>query len=159
MNAEERKRKKEDERRELAAMMLVDAVFESDEVVSKRYGKGADARQLRTYRASLPTDPLLVALVERRLAERRAAWASRIPDVLTRLMAAAEAVTQKVLANPIYNSSPGTLKDITESAEVFAKIELTFKAIDARSAKRDRQDGGQTLREEAEDDGSQSLVC
>lgn len=120
-------RLKEDERRELAAMMLVDSVFETDAKAAERYGKSADT--VGRYRQLLATDPVLRGMVDSRIAERRAAWAEKLPESLAAGLDTIRAMFTNIRTDPVFKSNPGAIKEVSEAVYRVAEIELTLRTL------------------------------
>lgn len=72
MSAEERRKKKTDERRELAARVLFEAGFMTDVEAGAKFG--VCERTVRKYRRQMDSDPLLAGLVAQKRREFERRW-------------------------------------------------------------------------------------
>ncbi len=137
MNAEEKRRKKEDERRELAATVLFECGFATDESVAERYA--ITIRTVTNYRRQLASDPLLRGVLASRREAFEREWAARMPEALVRAINIVERISEAMANDPTFKANPLALEKAAEAFKTIAEVYITNRFLDARFAGKNRE--------------------
>jgi hypothetical protein len=121
---------------ELAATVLIEALFTTDGEACVKYG--ITARTLRRYRQRLAKDQNLAQLVKEKKAALDAGWASELPGLLRESQQAIKGLIAEIRTNPILRKNPMLLVTALEKSagahRLFVDAYYTGKMIDARIA-------------------------
>ena len=122
--------------RELAAAVLVEAVFTNDETACAKYD--ITTRTLRNYRQRLHDDPELSALFQTKKILFDKAWGD---DLLKALRGAATFIfeaSNTAREDPACKKNPEMIAAMAGALKLCADVHLTSKVLDARLANTDR---------------------
>ena len=115
---------------ELAAAVLVEAAYMTDERACDRFG--VSLRSLQRWRKALATDDVLASCVATKKAALDAKWAD---DLTTPIRAAARFITDAALnADANSKRNPEFVHAIVGALKVCADVHLTSKVLDVRIA-------------------------
>ena len=128
-------------RYDLAASVLIDAVFTTDEQACKKYG--VSLRSLQRWRRQLADgDPNLAGFVATKKAAWDAAWAGELPAMLREVQQTIRGLMTEIRSSVPLRESPMMLVTALERAagayRLFADVYYTGRVIDARLANHDR---------------------
>ena len=115
---------------ELAASVLVEAVYTNDADASEKYG--ISVRTLRRYRRQLHEDPELAAIVHTKGNELNKTWAQ---DFIAPLRKGAQFLIEafeSCRTDKSYIKNPVVIQAVAEAVRLCADVVLTSKAIDAQ---------------------------
>lgn len=116
--------------RELAAMVLIAALYKSDAEACQEYG--ISLRSLQRYRKALATDRLLAEAVATKKAELDKEWAQ---DFIVPLRKGAQFLLEafeSCRTDKQYIKNPVVIQAVAEAVRLCADVVLTSKAIDAQ---------------------------
>jgi transposase-like protein len=123
-------------KRERVAQILVEAATLGDKATAEKHG--ITQRSLQRWRKQLPDDTELSSTVADKKAKVEAGWADEIPGALraavTFLRKAAEQADAK---------SPEAIHAIAGAMKLLSETSATWKVLDARLARQNRQVDGQ----------------
>jgi hypothetical protein len=125
---------------ELAATVLFEAMYTTDEKAANRYGVGV--RSIQRWRARLATDPILAGVFasKKRLFDAR--WADELPIALRKAVALIGSQCDAISADTDIQKSPDVLHAVTGAAKTLADVLMTNKVVDARIAQETRPEDG-----------------
>jgi hypothetical protein len=129
-----RKGRPNDLERDLAATALVEAAFNPDEEVCRRYG--ISRRTLQRYRRQLPMDRLLAGAVARKKAALDRAWAEQLPDALIQGLRTIRSMFDAMADDPVQRSNPLALHAVVQAFAALVEIHLTMQALELRLGKK-----------------------
>jgi len=126
---------------DLAAAVLLDALFSTDEEACKKYG--ISARTLRRYRERQTHDPDLVALVLAKKAILDQQWADELPKAMRQALKAITVIAEEMQTNPAARRNPLSLEKLAGALKLCADVYYTGKVIEARLKPQDAGTTGQ----------------
>ena len=117
--------------KELAAEVLLAAIFTTDEQACQKYG--VSLRSLQRWRRQLADgDPELAGFVATKKAAWDAAWAEGLPAALARGLQALEKCFKEIHADTSACKNPVVIHAVAGAVRIVAEIHLTSKVINAR---------------------------
>ncbi len=117
--------------RELAATVLLEAMFTTDAIASEKYG--ISIRSVQRWRQKLGEgDPELVSLVAAKKALLDAEWAGQLPKILRQGFDALGKCYEAIQADPEAQKSPVVIHALAGALRICAEVLLTGKMIDAK---------------------------
>ena len=123
-------------RYDLAACVLIEALFTTDAEACKKYG--ITERTLHRYRQRLVEDSVL----EHLFAEKKRAlddkWADVLPNAMREAVHAIAEISKELRTNPATRRNPVSLERLAGALKLCADVYYTGKVIDARIADRNR---------------------
>ena len=121
--------------KELAAEVLLTAIFTTDEEACQKYG--VSLRSLQRWRRQLADgDPELAGCVATKKAAFDAAWAESLPVALARGVKALERCFTEIYSDPRACKNPIVLHALAGAFRIVAEVQLTSTVIDSRLARR-----------------------
>lgn len=126
--------------KELAATVILEAAYTTDEIAIKKYG--VSLRSLQRWRKSLSEDLALADVVRQKQEEFNRRWADEFPLMLLEAAQTLRSCFTHIRSNDKVKINPELIKSIAESVRLCGDVYLTSKAIDARIAPQDRSQGG-----------------
>jgi transposase-like protein len=120
--------------KELAAEVLLTAIFTTDEQACQKYG--VSLRSLQRWRRQLADgDPELAGSVATKKAAFNVAWAENLPAALARGVQALEKCFTEIHSDPRLCKNPVVLHALAGAFRIVAEVQLTSTMIDARLGK------------------------
>jgi hypothetical protein len=117
--------------RDLAATVLLEAVYTTDELATKKYG--VSVRSLQRWRRQFADgDPELAGLVATKRAALDAAWAENLPAVLSKGVQALDSCFVVIQGDAEAKKNPNVIHAVAGALRICAEIHYTGKVIDAR---------------------------
>lgn len=126
--------------RELAATVLVETLFTTDEKACEKYD--VSVRTLRRWRAMLPTDPVLASFVRTKKAALDAQWADVLPAAMREAAQTIAEISVAIRTDPLMRKNPFALEKLAGALKLCADVYYTGKVIDARIAPKNRPEAG-----------------
>lgn len=118
---------------DLAACVLLEALYTTDEIASKKYG--ISERTLRNYRQRHATDPKLADLFRQKKQALDAQWAETLPKAMQEAAQTIADIAQAVRTDPMMKRNPVMLQSLAGALKLCADVYYTGKVIDARIAR------------------------
>jgi len=117
--------------RDLAASVLMDALYTTDEKACQSYG--VSVRTLQRWRRLLADgDPDLIAIVAAKRTAADLAWANKLPGVLSLSLQAIAECSTAIRNDEDAKKNPAVLHALAGALRICADVHLTNKVIDAR---------------------------
>jgi len=117
--------------KEVAATVLIDAVYTTDEQACQKYG--ISTKTLQRYRKQLAGgDPELSSFVQMKKAAREAAWAEQLPGALAKALKTLGDCFDALQADAESLKRPDVIFTLTGAYKVCAEVYLTSRFMDAR---------------------------
>lgn len=132
--------------KELAATVLLEALYTTDEIACQRYG--IDVRTLQRYRKALVEDAELVDIMRQKQEEFNKRWAEEFPVTLIEAAKTLRSCFEEIRSDPRVKKNPELIASIAGAVKICADVSLTARVIDARLTQHDRPQG-QVPREES----------
>jgi hypothetical protein len=128
--------------KELAASVLFDAIYTTDEQACQKYG--VSVRSLQRWRRLLADgdDPELAGCVATKKAAFDRAWAEQLPVALTKALTTLSECMDAVRADSLLRVNPDMIYSIVGVVKTCAEIELTRKVLNARFGDSDSETRG-----------------
>jgi hypothetical protein len=121
--------------KELAAEVLLAAIFTTDEQACQKYG--VSLRSLQRWRRLLVDgDPELAGCVAIKKQVFDAAWAEKLSPALSRGLQAMEKCFNEIIADPRHCKNPVVIHALAGAVRILAEVDLSSKVIDARLGRR-----------------------
>lgn len=117
--------------KELAAEVLLTAIFTTDEQACQKYGVSLRTLQ-RWRRKFVDGDPELAGCVATKKAAFDAVWAESLPAALARGIKALEKCFTEIHSDPRACKNPVVLHALAGAFRIVAEVHLTSKVIDSR---------------------------
>jgi hypothetical protein len=130
-------RKQRSYNRDLAAAVLLAAIYTSDENACQKYN--ITPRTLYNYRKRLEDDSKLSEIFQRKKAEFDAAWANDLPGALRESIEFIKETARRAKSDPHTYRNPALIHAIAGAMKMCAEVHYTGKWIDARLDPEDRQ--------------------
>lgn len=127
-------------KRELAAAVIVDALFSTDKAACERYG--ISLRSLQNYRQKLAEDEELALIFARKKAEFDKTWVDGLPGALRSAIQFIADSSEAARADPNYKKNPMVIQAIAGAMKLCADVYLTSRVVEARL--REGSDAGLT---------------
>lgn len=121
---------------ELAASVIVEALYSSDARACEKYG--VTQRSLQNYRRRLSEDPEFSLIFAKKKAEYDSGWADELPGALRESLLLIHEAARAVRQNPLYLVNPMVLQAVAGAMKLCAEVHYTGKIIDARLAEQSR---------------------
>lgn len=122
---------------ELAATVLLEAIYTTDKKACEKYG--ITDRTLRRYRQRLATDSELSAIVRTKKEKLDEAWADELPIALRRGIQVIGECVEAVSQDEKAKKDANVIHAISGALKICADMQLTSRVIDARYSKGNRQ--------------------
>jgi hypothetical protein len=126
--------------KELAATVLLEAAYTTDEKACARYD--VSVRSLQRWRRSLASDPDLAGLVHTKKEAFDKAWAESLPLAMRSAVETITAIAVNIREDPLMKKNPLALEKVAGALKTVAEVYYTGKMIDARITPPDRPQGG-----------------
>jgi hypothetical protein len=137
--------------KELAATVLIEAIYLGDEKACARYGVAA--KSLYNYRKLLASgDPQLAEFYRRKKAAFDAQWAEKLPLALDQSVQFLAAAAAAGIEDNMIKRNPMMISAVAGAMKLLADVLYTGKVIDARLAQTNRETAGLPGQVPAEDD-------
>lgn len=117
--------------KELAATVLIEAAYTTDEKAAARYG--ISLRTIQRWRSKIQTDPILAGFVATKKRAFDEAWAEEIPVTLRKAMRFLNDAFEKADAR-----NPAIIESVVGAIKIIAEVQMTGRWIDARIGNQDR---------------------
>lgn len=117
-------------RKELAATVLVEALYGTDKVACAKYGIGV--RSLQKYRQRLAEDPELADLFARKKNAYDKAWIDEAPAALRSAILFIKESADACRADAAYRKNPLVIQSIAGAMKLLAEVQLTSRIVEAR---------------------------
>lgn len=121
---------------ELAATVLLEAAYTTDEVACAKYG--ISVRTLQRWRKDLLTNDELAGFVATKKEILNAAWADELPIALKKGIQLIGECSDAIRSDPRMMKNPQVLSAVAGAMKLCAEVLMTNKVIDARIADRNR---------------------
>lgn len=126
--------------KELAATVILEAAFTTDEKACTKYG--VSVRSLQRYRKALATDPILAGVFATKKAAFDKAWAGTIPIALRKGIELIGRMYDAIRDDPMMIKNPNALSAVADAIKACADVAFTGQFIDARLVSKNQpQDG------------------
>jgi len=117
--------------RDLAATVLLEAAYTTDNKASKKYG--VSVRSLQRWRRQLADgDPELAGIVATKKAALDSAWAEKLPMALARGLQALASCYGAIQEDAEAQKNPNVIHALAGAFRICAEVHYTGKVIDAR---------------------------
>ncbi len=127
--------------RELAAAVLVEALFTTDVKAAERYG--IDDRTIRNWRARMAEDEKLYELFVEKKRKFDEAWADELSPALRKGVRTLTECVEAVAADARMKKSPQVIEAVSGAVKTLAEIRIVSNVINARIAQQGAAPGGQ----------------
>lgn len=117
---------------EMAAAVIVEALYSSDAVACGKFG--ITQRSLQNYRRRLSEDRQFSLIFAQKKAEYDSQWADELPGALRESLILIHEAAHEVRKNPTYLMNPMVLQAVAGAMKLCAEVHFTKKIIDARLA-------------------------
>lgn len=124
---------------EVAASVLLAALFGTDDKACKQYG--VSLRSLQNWRKRLATDQEFAELFATKKRTFDAAWADKLPIALSRGIQLITECADAIAADVQMRKNPNVIAAIAGAIKICADVHYTGKLIDARIADGNRPPG------------------
>lgn len=125
--------------RELAATVLLEAMYTTDELACKKYD--VDERTLRRWRKSLTEDLALADILRQKQEAFNKQWAEEFPLALREATQTLRDCFKEIRKDPKAMKNPELISSVAGAVKICADVSLTSKVIDARIAQHIRPQG------------------
>lgn len=126
--------------RELAATVLIEAAYTTDEKACQKYG--VSIRSLQRWRKSLASDPVLAGFVATKKEAVDKAWAESLPVAMKEATQTIASIAAAIRVHPQMKDSPLALEKLAGALKLCADVYYTGRIIDARLAGQNRPPDG-----------------
>lgn len=118
--------------KELAATVILEAAYTTDDKAAVRYG--VSTRSIRRWRKQFASDEVLAAFVRTKKEAMDAAWAEELPIALRHSLDFIASAAQSASDDPMCKRNPEFIHAIAGALRICAEVYYTGKIIDARLA-------------------------
>lgn len=117
-------------KRELAAAILVEALYTTDKDTCEKYG--ISIRSLQNYRQRLATDAELALIFARRQKDSYSLWVDEVPVALFKAIKFIGQAADSVSVDANYRRNPMVIEAVAGALKLVAEVHFANKVITAR---------------------------
>jgi hypothetical protein len=117
-------------KRDLAASILVEALYTTDKETCEKYG--VSIRSLQNYRQRLATDAQLALIFARRQKDSYSLWVDEVPIALFKAIRFIGHAADSVDSDPNYRKNPMVIEAVSGALKLVAEVHFANQVISAR---------------------------